>query len=713
MGFVTNDIQNPTHYRVEIYDENDGSWSGVTNLQAGETPFTTDEDNSEDFFAPIRTQSGTLQICTVLDDGSRISLEELLPANNIARPVRVWKIGQSSNTIEWQGFLSCEAYSQNYTEIPENLSLSLIGVLEAMASVQLDQSHASGLATIRSVIKMALGEIMLQSDMGLYEYINYSYTPSNILDTYIDQTLFFNRNEYNNENSTTYIVSGMSVKEVLEYIAVYMGWIIRERGTTIYFTRLGDDIKTIKVPYSEFDNPSTTQDVNYFTQDLATDVEWMGSDHKCYVSAGAKSVEVVASLKKYNVNIQLPEFPVGNVQQYSNTQFITITSAGGGYGNYVNISSICNKNYTFTNLCEFNCFEMANNATVGRYTTVENVLSCALLNPSADPYGLIYNDGTRNYFYNHYIGAFMAKVKVDSNDYVDGLYIVGMREAYQLNPISSIASRYLFSIKSLTYSNLSTGSLKLKCNAITIYSGDTGRVWADYTNKTSSIWICLKFGDKYWNGSSWSSSFSYFHLMANELTIPINTMLSGEVIIRLYGYDSDFIIPADQEQGFASDMFISELSVDYVPTQQTDLYSDRSENHYYRLLGTNFRDEISIGTNLVTYLNNLPSPSLVLAGTGPGQFMTAITYYLAGGETELRRPEVDLLNRLAAYYGAARQRLELEVAHPTAAPLPLLRLNGINDGKKYLPLSESRDWKTDVCTVTCFETPFNDEPSEL
>ena len=690
-----------THYRIDIYDE--GTFTPVT-LTGGTSPFTTSEDDSDDYFAPIRTQSGTIEVCTLMPDGNYITLDDLLPANNIARPVRLIN-RDNSDAIEWQGFLSCEAYSQDYTGIPQILQLPVISVLEAMASVQLNQTRSNGLMMIRAAIKTAMDEMMLQSGMDFYTHVNYSATSYQIFNTYIDQTVFFERNEYNNENSTTYILSGMSVKEVLEYLATYMGWTIRERGTKIYFSRLGDDIYTSEVAYSQFANQSSfSQRADYVTKDLATDVVWMGTGHQRSIAAGAKSVEVVASLKKYNANIQLPEFPVGNVQQYSNTQFITITSAGG-YGNYVNISSICNKNYTFTNLCEFNCFEMANNATVGRYTTVENVLSCALLNPSADPYGLIYNDGTRNYFYNHYIGAFMAKVKVDSNDYVDGLYIVGMREAYQLNPISSIALRYLFSIKSLTYSNLSTGSLKLKCNAITIYSGDTGRVWADYTNRTSSIWICLKFGDKYWNGSSWSSSFSYFHLMANELTIPINTMLSGEVIIRLYGYDSDFIIPADQEQGFASDMFISELSVDYVPTQQTDLYSDRSENHYFRLLGTNFRDEISIGTNLVTYLNNLPSPSLVLAGTGPGQFMTAITYYLAGGTTELRRPEVDLLNRLAEYYGAARQRLELEMAHIETPALPLIKLQGINDGKVYLPLSESRDWQTNVCKLTCFEMP--------
>jgi hypothetical protein len=77
---------------------------------------------------------------------------------------------------------------------------------------------------------------------------------------------------------------------------------------------------------------------------------------------------------------------------------------------------------------------------------------------------------------------------------------------------------------------------------------------------------------------------------------------------------------------------------------------------------------------------------------------------------DMRRPEVDLLNRLVAYYGAARQRLELEVAHPTDAPLPLLKLNGIDDGKVYLPLSESRDWQLNVCQLTCFEVP--EEQSE-
>ena len=91
--------------------------------------------------------------------------------------------------------------------------------------------------------------------------------------------------------------------------------------------------------------------------------------------------------------------------------------------------------------------------------------------------------------------------------------------------------------------------------------------------------------------------------------------------------------------------------------------------------------------------------------------ITPMTYLNYGStqQPDMRRPEVDLLNRLASYYGASRQTLDLITKHPVVnnapAVLPLLKLNGINDGKTYLPLSESRDWREETCTIKCFETP--------
>ena len=166
-------------------------------------------------------------------------------------------------------------------------------------------------------------------------------------------------------------------------------------------------------------------------------------------------------------------------------------------------------------------------------------------------------------------------------------------------------------------------------------------------------------------------------------------------------------------------MFLSELNIDFIPFSNS-LINDRSENNYYRLLGTNFRDEINVSTELASNLNNQLSPSLIMDDeTTPA---SSINYTVDGG-TEARRPEVDLLNRLASYYGASRQTLDLIVKHPTltstlplidpTAILPLLKLNGIGDGKVYLPMAESRNWKTEECTLRCFESPEEPEtPSE-
>ena len=699
-----------TRYRVDIYDE--GYTGNPVVLTAGETPFTTDEDDSDDFFAPVRTQTGTLQVCTDIEGSNTpLKLEDILPVNNIARPVRLLKYANGSySVIEWQGFLSCEAYSQDYIGIPQNLDLPIIGVLEAMASVEVDPAKLSGLNTVGATINQLL-EIFI--DKAGVSYFSEYYVPTiargrNIVSKYIDATILFEQKEYNNENSTTYIVSGLSLQDCLARIATYMGWCLREKSSTLYFMAANETVsynRRYRQAWIDMQgNPSyrwmvDLSDTAVSTQDI-DDLDWMGNGHQRSVAQGAKSVEVVAHLEKYELNIGLPDCPTGNVQQYTNTTFKTVQSGTGPYGQDISISAICNKDSEFTNICDFLCYQMTNTARIGNATTVENVLSCALVNPSADIYCQYYYDGRIGEHYNQYIGSFLARIKNGGNDYKDGLYIVGMREAYVWSDNAISATNHLFQIRSNISSEFINGTLKLKCDAITIYGGDAGRLWGDYTDRTSRIRICLKFGDKYWNGSSWVSSFASFLCNENELTIPVNTRLKGEVFIRLYGYMDDWIIPADEVQGFASDMFISELSLDYEPPQ-SDIATDRSENKYFRLLGANFRDEISVDTDLASSLNNLPSPSLIMnSQTTP---MTTLNYG-SSQSPDMRRPEVDLLNRLATYYGAARQRLELEVAHITT-PLPMLRLNGIGDGKVYLPLAESRDWRTGVCKLTCFECP--------
>lgn len=706
-----------TRYRVDIYDE--GYTGNPVVLTAGETPFTTDEDDSDDFFAPVRTQTGTLQVCTDIEgSNTQLKLEDILPANNIARPVRLINLS-NSDAIEWQGFLSCEAYNEDYIGIPQIIDLSIISVLEAMASVEVDIAKLSGLNTVGVTITKLL-DIFIDK-VGV-SYISEYYMPtiasgSNILSKYIDATILFEQKEYNNENSTTYIVSGMSLQDCLARIATYMGWCIREKSITLYFMAANETVSYKRSYRQGFVNTQGNisyrwnidlSDTAVSTQDI-DDLKWMGNGHQRSVAQGAKSVEVVAKLLKYAFDLELPQFPYGDTYE--------IYRQYNGPTNRIYI--LASKNTAPYNNVTLAYYKATMSGVYGTQSAAEKTTLDDLLSNLWNATGIvdIYSgQGTETVR----SGAFFAKVAYENQNQSahstnDGIFVSWLPRPLTTN----YSTQPIFSMRSIVSYNIGFGFLKLSAsmtNLVVNFDNNYEVVWITKESQyTDSILMHIKFGNKYWNGSSWSDSFTKVWLdiegsnfkknwtpsMSVEETdgyiLPLFNS-NGELEIAIYPQNN---MPNRSNNKFLLNTFFNELKAEYVETDDERM-ADRSENHYFRLLGTNFRDEISIDTDLASSLNNLPSPSLIMEdSTNP---MTMLNYG-SSQSPDMRRPEVDLLNRLATYYSAARQRLELEVAHPTAAPLPLLRLNGINDGKVYLPLAESRDWRTGVCKLTCFECP--------
>ena len=710
-----------TAYRVDIYDEQDGSWSGVTQLLGGTSPFTTDEDDSDDYFEPIRPQTGTIEVCTLMPDGNYITLDDILPANNIARPVRLVSISGSTETIEWQGFLSCEAYDQDYTSIPQIIQLPVISVLEAMASVEVDQTKLSGLNNVGTTIQKLL-EIFI--DKAGISYFSQYYIPTaargrNILSKYIDATVLFEQKEYNNENSTTYIVSGMSIKDCLARIATYMGWCCREVSGSLYFFAAGETSGYSRHYRQGVIDPSTGtvtiiwmvdfNETAVVSRDIVA-LLWAGVDHKRTVQQGAKSVEVVAKLEKYAVNLDLPPFPYGETYE--------IHRQYNGPTNWIYIlASLVNNPYNNVTL---NYYKATISYVYGSQSAAETTTLADLLAHLWDAEGIvdIYSGhGTETVR----SGAFFVKVAYENQDQSahstnDGLFVSWLPRVIN----TDYSTQPIFAMRSLISYKIGGGYLKLSAslaNLVVNFDNSFEVVLiTKETDYTDSILMHIRFGNKYWNGSQWVDSLtkvwvdiegSNFKKNWTPTTpveetdgylIPLSNN-SGELEIAIYPQNN---MPNASRNTFLLNTFFSNLGVEYVQTDD-DTLSDRSENHYFRLLGTNFRDEISIGTELASTLNNQPSPSLIM--NSETEAMTELNY----GTTQapdMRRPEVDLLNRLATYYGAARQRLDLIVEHPTAAPLPLLRLNGISpDSRTYAPLAESRDWQQDSSTIKCFETP--------
>ena len=695
-----------TNYRIDIYAE--GYSGDPIQLLGGPEPIVTEEDKSEDFFAPVRYQTGNIQICTHDDDGNvLVTLEDIIPANNIDHPLRLVSILNGVETIEWQGFLSCEAYNQDYTSIPQILSLPILSVLEAMDSVQLDQTRSNGFVKIGAAIKNALNEVMLQSGMNFYTNINYSSIDDGILNKYIDQNAFFDEKEYTNENISTYIVDGISVKDVISRLCGFMGWTAREQGTKLYFERIGNNnTYTQEDTYTNFgsDNVLVLNPTNIVTADIA-DLQWLGKDHQRSLSQGAKSVAVNARVDHYDFSLKLPDFPYGDttsvewkpIKYKSNTFkyfYSLLNDNNNAYSN--NAYGYYYGSMTRTGDSQYS-------ASFGGQSNKANFYDREYLHPFSGrtEHPLNYNPIQAGAALMQYA---IEDEQTSNHDMKSGLYVC-------LLPGCSGQDAPLFKMWTPRFHSFNKGkfviSANMLFNALYRYNSVDEQIMSD--NISDSYIACnnekldlvLKVGNYYWTGSAWSTTRSIFQAEMKDnginMNIPVNSYISGQVQLEVLAG----VTVGDHVNTLYEVIFNSlDVSFEHDKDYQS---SPRTENKYFQKLNTFFKEEITVSVELASYVNNEPSPTIVM--NSASQPMTTLAYSDGSHILYRYRPEVDLLTRLASYYGAARQRLELKVAHPTSAPLPLLKLNGIGDGKTYLPLAETRDWREDVCTLTCFEMP--------
>ena len=729
--------QDGTKYRVDIYDE--GYTGSPVELTAGETPFTTDEDDSDDFFAPVRTQSGTLQICTETPSGSTIKLEDILPANNISRPVRLVNLS-NSNAVEWQGFLSCEAYSQDYIGIPQNLDLPLIGVLEAMDSIEVELSESMAFKKILGHVAYAMKAIEDKSGMSLFfqMYIS-TYCKTALTTQSFYNNVYFSTEEQISGDNITVDVHSISAKAILEQVAKFFGCCWREKGKNIYLEALGTtsySYQSFATIYNNFVvEPKTT--VWLTAQGATADIDgldWMGNGHQRSITQGMRRVKVTSKLDDFDCNMALEETPVNSLVENPEARQAT------------NGEVYVNTNETFYSLAEHKHYLTKaifptdlSGASLQFVSTQSRINYSRTIFWETNEFRQYYKELVVNQTkgsnsgINHYITSFMAWWRDKEGELRSGLMVCGVPQSllYSYNPISGrswskyalTSSNYLFRQRTPLIFSASKGYLRLDVNTLA-WSRADGKMPALVYGETMSptLTMAVQFGNKWLyktgNSYTWDSNFHTIDLPLEKKTtdgelktignwdesmgvdesegifIKIPNLMTGVVSVYVYPYVNAICL--DPYTNAMFDVFISKLDLTYVPPKE-ELRTDRSENVYATETSQAFRDELSVDCDLASYANNTKLATMLWNdSTTPAKLIT-----LGGASV---RPEVDLLNRLAAYYGAARQRLELAVAHITT-PLPQLRLNGINDGKVYLPMAESRDWRTGVCKLTCIECP--------
>lgn len=666
-------------YRVDIYQE--GYTGSPVTLLAGSSPFNTEEDNNPDLFTPIRTQSGTLQVCTAIPGGGGLlKAQDILPSNNTDCPVVLVELNDGEEEeVVWQGFLSCEAYSQDYIGIAQELSLSLISILEAMDSVECDPSRLNGAVPIPYLIGYCFDEMERHVQFGhIFNRIYIGEQGKAIASRYINTSLFFDVQEQNDEGYNEAILKGISLKEVLTKLATFMGWCVREDRKNIYIQTAGADNGWISGTVAEimYDHQFATAESALY--DLA-DLDWRGTGHCISSRQGARNVEVVANMTPFDIQVSIPDgFPQGEYITAAKTVTIPTDEVGVTAEANVYISKANNLN----NRYELRVFDIEDYSNPPWFDMIRTDNVQRLYDHSDyDSLGVTINSVA---------GTACIAIKNDEHDFDrTGIYVRGCDLETIIDDV--IESDAIMVLRSIDYLNAYNGKFLLSFDAMTTQAVTIANSW--------SIAVAVKWGNLFLQDDkkTWSSTFNYITLYKTDdpTEIPIKDYNYGEVQVLLM----PFVLQGRSVATSYQQYILTSLSLEYQAPE--DVFEDRSANHYFEALKTAFRDEVSVECDFGSSLDNLPNPSLIL-DVDPSSYYEPLTRMIFfGGMQVEERPEKHLLSRLATYYRKPHTSLELVAAFPGV--LPMIRYKGINDGKFYLPMAASRDWQQDTATLTMLQ----------
>lgn len=148
-----------TVYTVSIYDED---YTGLqpVELRPAAQPFTTDEDDSDDMFTPIRTQTGYLSI---VDDGydlagNPFNWKEFLPATDTSRPVVLSHMENGAEVTDWMGFLQAQNFSGTLYGGTQERQFPIHCALSATQGQDVDVAHQQ-IENFAYLIKAAIDSV--------------------------------------------------------------------------------------------------------------------------------------------------------------------------------------------------------------------------------------------------------------------------------------------------------------------------------------------------------------------------------------------------------------------------------------------------------------------------------------------------------------------------------------------------------------------------
>jgi hypothetical protein len=162
-------LRTSTHYNLDVYSKN---YSGsVVYLKGADQPFVTEEQDDEDVFTPVRTQTGYLRIPDDgLDEaGNAFNWRDLMPADALDRPVKLWHTENNQTIIDWLGYLQPQNFSSDYAPGVQKREFPVCCWLSALKGIDVQPTNTKySLFNFAYIIEYVIGKTFIFSVIDYY-----------------------------------------------------------------------------------------------------------------------------------------------------------------------------------------------------------------------------------------------------------------------------------------------------------------------------------------------------------------------------------------------------------------------------------------------------------------------------------------------------------------------------------------------------------------
>lgn len=666
-------------YTVNIYD---AAYSGsAIPLVPGSVPFTTEEDNSEDEFTPIRTQSGYLRIVDAGMDanGNAFDWKTLLPSTDTDRPVT---LTDENGNLLWMGFMQAQNFggvlygNPQEREFPVQCCLAVTNSYE----VATDEDSLNNFAYLLKNI--------LVTRMPFHTFTSFVIQGGTDARAWLLKKFDWNDFLTEDEDSGE-IKSKYSLFEVLQDFCQFWGWTVRTHQTTVYLTAMDDSSEQTLLTLTptqlgqladESDTSAGTVSSVAAATALSGDI-FASVNNDIFQDRGPNKATVKAVVNKNDVVAKV--FPASVEKSMETNGYTWVQTQGQdlvGYFETVNkptsfnsprLSGSNNSNYCYFSRRQIFSTKESENATVGDMMVFKD------LTGATPPYISLQTKKAM---------AFAGGSLILGGTIYFGYYVTNWNERARIKMRIGIGmtrntARWWYMDDVIGESQTISKGWSAPGTMKSFYAGVLSGTIQSTSVSLMNMGVPLK-------------TYNF-----NAIPVPNEANLYGYLFIDFMFFESNgtsaesFEI-ADFSAKFSRDTIVLPTTLNEV--RGREVVDERVVSKEYTSNNQNSSGDEWNADCIFASDNNMEYGYGLLMNAN-GTFMETVPY---GNSNE--HPEQHLANRVTAYWASAKTRATVELRSDVISePTPVRKLT--LDGITFYPIAISHDWRDSVTRLTMIQ----------